>query len=57
MFSDPCFNLPGDLTGLTRDDAEFVMVIHTNAGGLGKRELIGIVLPQLSLHTLYNILL
>lgn len=40
-FSDPCFNLPGDLPGLSRDDAEFVLVIHTNPGGLGKRDPIG----------------
>lgn len=39
--ANPCFNSATDLKGLTRDDAKIVDVIHTNAGGLGKRDPIG----------------
>lgn len=39
--SDPCFNPGEDLTGLARGDAEFVLIIHSNSGGLGKRDPLG----------------
>lgn len=41
VHTDPCFNQGEDLTGLARGDAEFVDVIHTNSGALGKREPMG----------------
>lgn len=41
VFSDPCFNSGENLTGLSRGDAEFVLVIHSNSGGLGKRDPLG----------------
>lgn len=34
---DPCFNPGETLTGLSRGDADFVVVIHSNSGGLGKQ--------------------
>ena len=34
----PCFNEGEDLSGLMRGDAEFVDIIHTNPGILGKRD-------------------
>lgn len=37
----PCFNQGHKLDGLSRGDAEFVDIIHTNAGALGKRSTIG----------------
>ncbi|XP_055677531.1 phospholipase A1-like [Lutzomyia longipalpis] len=37
----PCFNEGEVMTNLQRGDAEFVDIIHTNNGGLGKREPIG----------------
>lgn len=37
----PCFNEGEDLSGLLRGDAEFVDIIHSNPGALGKRESIG----------------
>lgn len=37
----PCFNEGDALTGLSRGDADFVDVIHSNPGILGKRESIG----------------
>lgn len=40
-FLDPCFNSGEDLTGLSRGDAEFVLAIHSNSGGLGKRDPVG----------------
>lgn len=39
--SDPCFNTGEDLPGLARGDAEFVLIIHSNSGGLGKRDPLG----------------
>lgn len=39
--SDPCFNSGEELTGLSRGDAEFVLIIHSNSGGLGKRDPLG----------------
>lgn len=41
FFSDPCFNHGDILTRLGRDDAEFVMVIHSNSGVYGQRDAIG----------------
>ncbi|XP_055298187.1 vitellogenin-1-like [Sitodiplosis mosellana] len=41
--ANPCFNSETDLKGLTRYDAKLVDVIHTNPGGLGKRDPIGAV--------------
>lgn len=40
-FLDPCFNPGETLTGLGRGDADFVVVIHSNSGGLGKRDPLG----------------
>ncbi|GAB0094896.1 hypothetical protein DMENIID0001_102220 [Sergentomyia squamirostris] len=37
----PCFNEGEAMTNLQRGDAQFVDIIHTNNGGLGKREPIG----------------
>uniref|UniRef100_A0A1L8DJ91 Putative vitellogenin-1 n=3 Tax=Nyssomyia neivai TaxID=330878 RepID=A0A1L8DJ91_9DIPT len=37
----PCFNEGEVMTSLQRGDAEFVDVIHTNSGGLGKMEPVG----------------
>ncbi|XP_075156210.1 vitellogenin-1-like [Haematobia irritans] len=39
--ANPCFNEGEYLSGLQRGDAEFVDVIHTNPGGLGKRSNLG----------------
>lgn len=39
--ANPCFNQGENLTGLARGDAEFVDVIHSNSGALGKRDPIG----------------
>ncbi|XP_073830213.1 vitellogenin-1-like [Musca autumnalis] len=39
--ANPCFNEGEYLSGLQRGDADFVDVIHTNPGGLGKKEHIG----------------
>lgn len=39
--ANPCFNSGGALTGLSRGDAEWVDVIHTNPGVLGKKDAIG----------------
>ncbi|KAJ6640105.1 Vitellogenin-1 [Pseudolycoriella hygida] len=39
--ANPCFNEGENLSGLSRGDADFVDVIHTNSGVLGKREAIG----------------
>uniref|UniRef100_A0A1B0D6F2 Lipase domain-containing protein n=1 Tax=Phlebotomus papatasi TaxID=29031 RepID=A0A1B0D6F2_PHLPP len=37
----PCFNEGEAMTNLQRGDAKFVDIIHTNNGGLGKRDPIG----------------
>lgn len=39
--ANPCFNPGENLTGLARGDAEFVDIIHSNPGALGKRDAIG----------------
>lgn len=39
--ANPCFNEGESLFGLQRGDAEFIDVIHTNSGVLGKKEPIG----------------
>ncbi|XP_055296585.1 uncharacterized protein LOC129565592 [Sitodiplosis mosellana] len=39
--ANPCFNQGENLTGLARGDADFVMVIHSNSGALGKRDPLG----------------
>lgn len=39
--ANPCFNEGEYLSGLQRGDADFVDVIHTNPGGLGKRAQLG----------------
>lgn len=39
--ANPCFNSESILTGLHRGDAKFVLVIHSNPGGLGKRDSMG----------------
>lgn len=39
--ANPCFNEGEKLSGLSRGDAEFVDIIHTNNGALGKRDPIG----------------
>lgn len=39
--ANPCFNEGEDLTGLSRGDADFIDVIHTNPGVLGKRDAVG----------------
>ncbi|XP_031628398.1 vitellogenin-2-like [Contarinia nasturtii] len=39
--ANPCFNPGETLTGLSRGDAEFVLVVHSNSGGLGKRDPLG----------------
>lgn len=41
IYVDPCFNEGETLGGLSRGDADFVMVIHSNSGALGKREPLG----------------
>lgn len=37
----PCFNQGQSLDGLSRGDAAFVDIIHSNAGALGKKTTIG----------------
>lgn len=37
----PCFKFGENLSGLFRGDAQFVDVIHTNPGVLGKRDAVG----------------
>lgn len=39
--ANPCFNEGENLSGLARGDAEFVDIIHSNPGALGKRDSIG----------------
>lgn len=39
--ANPCFKEGETLQGLMRGDAEFVDIIHTNSGVLGKRDPIG----------------
>lgn len=39
--ANPCFSSGSTLSGLSRGDAEWVDVIHTNPGVLGKRDAIG----------------
>lgn len=39
--ANPCFNEGESLTGLQRGDADFIDVIHTNSGVLGKRHHMG----------------
>lgn len=39
--ASPCFNEGGALAGLFRGDAEFVDIIHSNVGVLGKKDSIG----------------
>lgn len=39
--ANPCFNEGENLTGLSRGDADFVDIIHSNPGALGKRDPIG----------------
>uniref|UniRef100_A0A1I8Q0V7 Lipase domain-containing protein n=1 Tax=Stomoxys calcitrans TaxID=35570 RepID=A0A1I8Q0V7_STOCA len=39
--ANPCFNEGEYLSGLQRGDADFIDVIHTNPGGLGKRGHLG----------------
>lgn len=39
--ANPCFNEGEYLTGLSRGDAEFVDIIHSNPGVLGKRDPLG----------------
>ncbi|XP_023297505.2 vitellogenin-1-like [Lucilia cuprina] len=39
--ANPCFNEGEDLSGLQRGDAEFIDVIHTNPGVLGKANSVG----------------
>lgn len=39
--ANPCFNEGENLSGLSRGDAEFVDIIHSNPGALGKRDPIG----------------
>lgn len=39
--ANPCFNEGETLEGLSRGDAEFVDVIHSDPGALGKRDSIG----------------
>lgn len=39
--ANPCFKEGETLQGLMRGDAEFVDIIHTNCGVLGKRDPIG----------------
>lgn len=39
--ANPCFNEGENLTGLSRGDAVFVDVIHSNCGVLGKKDPIG----------------
>lgn len=41
ILADPCFNTGEALSGLSRGDASHVLVIHSNSGGLGKRDPIG----------------
>ncbi|CRL01824.1 CLUMA_CG015039, isoform A [Clunio marinus] len=41
LHQKPCFNEGESLLGVGRGDAEFVDVIHSDAGGLGKSEAIG----------------
>lgn len=39
--ASPCFNEGESLSSLERGDADFVAIIHTNVGVLGKKESIG----------------
>lgn len=39
--ASPCFNEGENLTGLSRGDAVFVDVIHSNPGVLGKKDPVG----------------
>lgn len=39
--ANPCFNEGQTLSGLSRGDADFVDVIHSNPGALGKRDPLG----------------
>jgi Lipase len=39
--ANPCFNEGEVLSGLMRGDADFVDVIHTNVGVLGRRDPMG----------------
>lgn len=39
--AQPCFNEGEQLKGISRGDAEYVDIIHTNPGVLGKKEAIG----------------
>lgn len=39
--ANPCFNEGEALSGLSRGDAQYVDIIHTNPGALGKRDSIG----------------
>lgn len=39
--ANPCFNEGETLQGLSRGDAEFVDVIHSDPGALGKRDSVG----------------
>ncbi|XP_031628395.1 hepatic triacylglycerol lipase-like [Contarinia nasturtii] len=36
--ANPCFNSRENVTGIQKSDAEFVLAIHSNNGGLGKKE-------------------
>lgn len=38
---DPCFNGPTEFRCLSKNDAVFVDVVHTNPGAMGKRDPIG----------------
>lgn len=39
--ASPCFNEGESLSGLSRGDAAFVDVIHSNSGVLGKKDPVG----------------
>lgn len=39
--ANPCFNEGQTLSGLSRGDANYVVVVHSNPGALGKREPLG----------------
>lgn len=39
--ANPCFQVGGTLTELSKGDAQYVDVIHTNPGVLGKKEALG----------------
>lgn len=56
-FLDPCFNSGENLTGLNRGDGQFVLVIHSNPGGLGKRDPLGIFRIKGFLNNLYFLLI